>query len=311
MNKKMPGVPESAQSEASARAFVESIIWPNGPSCRHCDSNDIYRMVPKAGSKRPGRLGLLRCRACKRQFTVTVGTVFEGSHIPLHKWLMCIHFMTASKKGISAHQLHRMLGITYKAAWFMAHRIRHAMKTGGFNGKLPGKVEVDETYIGGKQANRSNDMRRRQIQPKKTPVMALVTRSGKARAFAIKNAGKVVLQSNIIRNVSEGAAVYTDQAGMYKGVGRFVNGGHETVNHSRFEYVRPGNIHTNSVESFFSLLKRGIVGTFHHISNQHLDAYCGEFSFRWSKSKSTDRERAVSLIAATVGKRLVYSEMMA
>jgi transposase-like protein len=312
MNKKnMPGVPESAQSEEKARAFVESIIWPNGPTCPHCQSTDVYRMIPKAGSKKPGRPGLLRCRGCSKQFTVTVGTIFEGSHIPLNKWLMGVHFMTASKKGISAHQLHRMLGITYKAAWFMAHRIRYAMKEGPLSMKLRGKVEVDETYVGGRQENRSNAMRRRGEVPSKTQVVALVTRSGKARAFPVKNVGKEQLHGSIKENVRKDATIYTDHWKAYTGIGKAFEGGHHTVNHSISQYVRPGNIHTNTVESYFSLLKRGIMGTFHNISTQHLDAYCGEFSFRWNLKKLTDRERAVALLEAVVGKRLIYREMMA
>jgi len=229
MNKKMPGVPESAQNEASARVFVESIIWPDGPVCRHCDSKNVYRMTPKEGSKAPGRKGLLRCRSCKRQFTVTVGTIFEGSHIPLHKWLMAIHLMTASKKGVSAHQLHRMLGITYKAAWFMAHRIRHAMKAGNFNGKMGGKIEVDETYVGGKQKNRSNDMRRRGVEPKKTAVVALVTRSGKARAFPVPAAHQGKMHEVVQNNMKKDAALYTDQSGIYHGASKYFDGGHHVV----------------------------------------------------------------------------------
>jgi transposase-like protein len=311
MNMKMPGIPDSATCEEKARAFVESILWPEGPVCPHCGSLDAYRMTPKAGSIKPGRSGLLRCRTCERQFTVTVGTIFEGSHIPLHKWLMAVHFMTASKKGISAHQLHRMLGIGYKAAWFMAHRVRHAMKEGPLALKLRGKVEVDETYIGGKQENRCNDMRRRGVMPKKTQVVALVTRSGKARAFPVRNTGKAQLHRAIEENVRPDSTVYTDRWNAYTGIGKSFAGGHHTVNHSMSQYVRPGNIHTNTVESYFSLLKRGITGTFHHISDQHLDGYCGEFSFRWNMKKSTDHERAIALLAATAGKRLVYKQMMA
>ena len=309
MNNKMPGVPESTQSEASARAFVESIIWPDGPFCPHCKATNVYRMTPKSGSSKPGREGLFRCRECERQFTVTVGTIFESSHIPLHKWLMAVHFMTASKKGMAAHQLHRMLGITYKAAWFMCHRLRHAMKGGTL--QLRGKVEVDETYVGGKQESRSNYMRMRGIQPKKTAVVALVSRGGKARAFPVKNAGKSILHNSIKENVRKDATVYTDRWGAYTGIGNAFAGGHHTVNHSEYQYVRPGNIHTNTAESYFSLLKRGIMGTFHHISNQHMGAYCDEFSFRWGMNKSTDRERAVALLSATPGKRLVYKKMMA
>jgi transposase-like protein len=313
MNMKMPGIPESAQNEASARAFVESIVWPNGPVCPHCESKNVYRMTPKASSKKPGRDGLLRCRECKKQFTVSVGTIFESSHIPLHKWLMAIHFMTASKKGISAHQLHRMLGVTYKSAWFMAHRVRHAMKDGPLAAKLRGKVEVDETYIGGKQENRSNDIRRRGIMPRKMQVVALVSRSGRARTFPAitQNLPKGRLHNMIRANVAKDSAIYTDKSGGYAGIGESFKGGHDSVNHSMSQYVKGANVHTTTVESYFALLKRGITGTFHHVSGQHLDGYCGEFSFRWNMKKSTDRERAVALLSAVSGKRLVYSHMIA
>lgn len=314
MNKKMPRIPEAATSEDKARAFIESIIWPQGPKCPHCGSVEVYRMAAKAGSTKPGRSGLLRCRACKRQFTVTVNTIFEGSHIPLNKWLMAVHFMTASKKGISAHQLHRMLGITYKSAWFMCHRIRYAMTHKSFVGKMGGTVEVDETYVGGKQENRHVSERFRAGMtradiPKKVPVMALVKRNGNVRAFPIKSATASTLKGAIMENVKKEARIITDRWHAYSGVGKEFAGGHHTVNHSEFQYVRPGNIHTNTVECFFSLLKRGIMGTFHHISKEHLAQYCGEFSFRWNMRDSSDTDRAISALVGAQGKRLVYSDL--
>ena len=298
-------------SEEKARACVEAILGPNGPICPHCQSSDVYRMASKTESKRPGRAGLLRCRSCKKQFTVTVGTIFEGSHIPLAKWLMAIHLMTASKKGISAHQIHRMLGVTYKAAWFMCHRLRYAMGHEEVKSKLRGIVEVDETYIGGKQANRSLDMRRRGVMPRKVPVMALVKRNGNVRTFPIKSANAVTLKSAILENISKSSKVITDRWWAYTGVGKAFKGGHHTVNHSENQYVRPGNIHTNTVESYFSILKRGIMGTFHHISKEHLAQYCGEFAFRWNYKKSTDTERAFAALASAQGKRLVYGNLRA
>lgn len=310
-NTRMPGIPESAATEERARAFLEAIIWPNGPVCPHCGSSDVYRMTPKAGSVKPGRAGLLRCRSCKKQFTVTVGTVFEGSHVPLHKWLMAVHFMTASKKGISSHQLHRMLGVSYPAAWFMTHRIRHAMKDGPLAVKLRGTVEVDETYVGGKHKNRHLSVRLRESAPKKIPVVALVKRNGNVRAFPVKNATAMTLKAALNDNVDKRSRIVTDDFSVYKGIALGFAGGHHSVNHSICEYVKPGNIHTNTVESYFSLLKRGIMGTFHHVSAQHLDGYCGEFSFRWNMNKNTDTERAIALLAATQGKRLVYKQMMA
>ncbi|MDE2040292.1 MAG: IS1595 family transposase [Elusimicrobia bacterium] len=309
MNKKMPGIPEVAQSEEKARAYLEATLWPNGPICPHCKATDVYRMTPKATSKKPGRSGLLRCRPCKKQFTVTVGTIFEGSHIPLHKWLMAVHFLTASKKGMSAHQLHRMLGVTYKAAWFMAHRLRYAVTQEPVKSKLRGTVEVDETYIGGKQANKPLDVRRRGITTRKIPVVALVSRSGKAVSFPVKRTGKEQLHGAINENVTKDSKIITDSWWAYYGVGKNFSKGHHTVNHKLFQYVRPGNIHTNSVESYFSLMKRGIMGTFHHIGGQHLAQYCGEFAFRWNTRKISDTARANAALLMTPGKRLVYSTL--
>lgn len=294
----MPGIPESAMTEESARAFLESTLWPNGPVCPHCKSSDAYKMTAKAESKRPGRKGLYRCNPCKRQFTVTVGTVFEGSHIPLHKWLMAVHFMTSSKKGMSAHQLHRTLGVTYKSAWFMAHRLRYAMTQKPMREKLQGKVEVDETFIGGKRrmyAKNSN----------KTIVVALVERNGEARAFVAQNTGSGVLKGMIRDNVQKDSTIITDQWGAYRGIGKHFEGGHHTVNHGKHEYVR-GDIYTNTVEGFFSLLKRGIMGTFHHISRQHTARYCNEFAFRWNTRNGSDAQRALTALKGIEGKRLVY-----
>ncbi|MBI3548272.1 MAG: IS1595 family transposase [Elusimicrobia bacterium] len=298
-------------SEDQARAHIEATLWPNGPVCPHCKGQNVYRMAAKEGSKKPGRAGLLRCRDCKKQFTVTVGTIFEGSHIPLNKWLMALHLMTASKKGISAHQLHRMLGVTYKAAWFMCHRLRHTMSHDAVKSKMSGTVEVDETYVGGKHENRHVSIRFRQSPPRKTPVIALVKRNGDVRAFPIKSANAKTLRSAILGNVEKRARIMTDRWHAYTGIGKEFGGGHHTVNHSEFQYVRPGNIHTNTVESYFSLLKRGIMGTFHHISKEHLEKYCHEFSFRWNHRESSDVERANAALLGTIGKRLVYSELQA
>lgn len=311
MKQKMPGIPEVAQSEEKARAYLEATLWPNGPVCPHCKAMDVYRMTPKAGSTKPGRAGLLRCRSCRKQFTVTVGTIFEGSHIPLNKWLMAVHFLTASKKGMSAHQLHRMLGVTYKAAWFMSHRLRYAVKQDPIRQKLRGTVEVDETYIGGKQENRPLDMRRRGVMPKKLPVVALVSRAGRVRSFPMRRVSAQNLTDAIRDNVSKDSAIYTDSHHVYTGVGKHFEKGHKTVNHTNFQYVRPGNIHTNSVESYFSLMKRGIMGTFHHIGGQHLDQYCGEFAFRWNTRKLTDTMRAVVALKMVEGKRLFYKTVQA
>lgn len=299
-HKKMPGIPEAAKSEEAARAFLESTRWANGRFCPHCASVEPYKITPKKqGSKT--RPGLYKCKACRKQFTVTVGTIFEGSHLPLHKWLMAVHLMTASKKGISAHQLHRMLGITYKSAWFMAHRLRYAMTQPAMK-KLRGDVEVDETYIGA--ASRSQP---RYIgAPKRKPVvLALISRKGQMRAKPIKAATAQELKGSIRQYVHKDSRIITDQWQAYRGIGKDFKRGHESVNHSKLEYVR-GDVYTNTAESYFALLKRGIHGTFHHITERHLARYCDEFSFRWNHRKATDTERAVTALIGIEGKRLTY-----
>jgi len=302
----MPRIPESTINEEKARAYLESILWPNGPVCPHCKGTDVYLMKPKATSTKPGRKGLRRCRSCKRQFTVTVGTVFESSHIPKHKWLMAVHFLTASKKGFNAHQLHRMVGVTYKTAWFMCHRLRYAMGHEPVKKKLRRTVEVDETYVGGKNANRPLSIRLRGAGPKKVPVMALVQRDGDVRSFPIRASDAETLKTAILDNVDKRSRIMTDSWKAYIGIGKSFRGGHHTVNHSALQYTRPGGINTNTVESYFSLPKRGIMGTFHHISREHLGRYCGEFDFRWNYRKTTDSERANAALRAVEGHRLVY-----
>lgn len=300
-NKKMPGIPTSAQNEDGAREFLENTRWANGRFCPHCGSLESYKLTPrKPGTKT--RKGLYKCKHCRKQFTVTVGTIFEGSHIPLHKWLMAVHLMTSSKKGISAHQLHRMMGITYRSAWFMAHRIRYSMTQPALAKKLRGTVEVDETYIGGTSKSQPRYIGN---PPRKPIVMALVSRSGQMRAKAIKATTAQTVKDAIRENVDKRSKIISDAAGVYKGIGNEFHGGHESVNHSALEYVR-GNVYTNTVECFFSLLKRGIHGTFHHVSEGHLERYCDEFSFRWNYRKSTDAERAMAALAGVEGRRLTY-----
>lgn len=290
-----------------ARELLESLRWPNGPVCPHC-ANDgkaksIYALTPKSGSKRPARKGLYKCGACRKQFTVTVGTIFEDSHIPISKWLMAIFILCSSKKGMSAHQLHRMLKITYKTAWFMAHRIRFAMGEGPLAELLKGTIEVDETFVGGKGPLETRDMR-------KTPVVALVQRKGKVRTKVISD----VTQHNLrqcLKQCAPDAIINTDQSPVYRNVGRdFAR--HYVVNHSAKEYARTnpdGSVaHVNTAESFFSLIKRGIVGAFHHVSKEHLPRYATEFEFRWNNRNITDGERMEVAIEQVTGKRLTYRE---
>lgn len=298
VNKKMPGIPEAAQSPDAARAYLEATRWKNGRFCPKCGSLESYAIVArKPGSKT--RKGLYKCKACRKQFTVTVGTIFEGSHIPLNKWLLAIHFMTSSKKGMSAHQLHRILGIGYQAAWFMAHRIRYAMKQEPLKSKLQGTIEADETYVGGKEK------RIPFAKSKKVPVIALVERPGRVRAFPVERVDEATMRKAMKENVDTLSHLYTDQARVYPPVGKPFEGGHKSVNHSAGEYAR-GPVHVNTCESFFALLKRGVHGTFHHVSKPHLGRYVDEFAFRWNYRKATDVERATAALAGVEGKRLTY-----
>lgn len=285
-------------NEDAAREYLEQQRWPDGAVCPHCSSKGAYKLQPKPDSKRPVRKGVYKCKVCRKQFTVTVGTIFEDSHIPLYQWLSAIQFLCSSKKGVSAHQLHRMLNITYKSAWFMAHRIRYAMGQPPLAEKLLGVVEADETYIGGK----SHGKRGRGAE-NKVPVFALVQRGGDVRSFKLERVTAKNLKNAIRENVTKDSTIMTDEFLAYRGLGKeFAN--HQTVSHGSGEYVRD-NAHTNTAEGYFSLLKRGIIGVYHHVSKQHLDQYLNEFNFRYNSRKVDDAFRMILAIEGVKGKRLV------
>jgi transposase-like protein len=294
--------------EDKAREFIENLRWPNGPVCPHCTSADVYRLTPKPTSKSPGRKGLLKCAKCRKQFTVKVGTIFEDSHIPLSKWVLAIHLLCSSKKGMSAHQIHRMLDLTYKSAWFMMHRIRHAMDNDMFDVKLSGTVECDETYIGGKAKNMHKSVREQKIQGRgavgKAPVMTLVERGGRVRSQHVERVTEANLTEVMQEYINCQAHIMTDTFTSYQNIGPLF-ASHETVNHSQDEYVR-GNAHINTAESVHALLKRGVFGTYHHWSVRHLPRYLAEFDFRFNLRKTTDGTRAAETIKAVEGKRLYY-----
>jgi len=296
-------------TEDEARAILEAIRWPNGPVCPHCESKEVTRIKAKSEKVRDG---LFQCKSCRKQFTVTIGTVMQGSHITLRQWVQAFHSMCSHKKGVSALQLQRNLGLhSYQSAWFLAHRIRLAMKADPLADKLKGVVEVDETYVGGKPRKGKRDengnliVNKKGRGTKKIPVVALVERDGRIRTRVVEHVNADNLKAAIRENVNSKAAIQTDDLNLYKGIGEEFEGGHQTVNHSKGEYAR-GEVNTNTVESFFALLKRGVHGTFHHISKKHLHRYCDEFAFRWGERKVTDGERTVEAIRGSEGKRLIY-----
>lgn len=279
------------------------IAWPEGPVCPHCQEKNVTRLEPKSKSVRDG---VFQCNVCRGQFSVLLGTIMQGSHITLRQWVQAFHSMCSHKKGVSALQLQRNLGLkTYKSAWHLAHRIRLAMRQGPLVSALRGTVEVDETYIGGKPRKGDGKVHKRGRGTEKTPVLALVERDGRVRTGPIENVTAKTLKGAIRENVSREARIVTDELPTYGGIGAEFAGGHETVNHGQGEYAR-GDVNTNSAESFFALLKRGVHGTFHHISKKHLHRYCDEFAFRWDYRKISDGERATAAIRGCEGKRLAY-----
>lgn len=302
--------------EDAARAFLESKLWPAGPVCPHCACMDIYKLTAKPTSKSPVRPGVYKCKACRKQFTVRVGTIFEDSHIPLCKWLMALHLMTSSKKGVSSLQISREVGITMKSAWFLTHRIREAMRDDGPREPLTGIVEADETYVGGKP--RRGNLWSKPHKPgrgtKKSPVMVLVQRDGSARCKPLENVDGKTLKNEIAVNVAKETIIMTDELAEYRKAADGY-GGHHTVKHSFREYSRKEpdglNVHTNTAESFFALIKRGHYGIFHQLSKHHLFRYCNEFAFRWTHRNVTDGERMVAAIQGAEGKRLTYASSQA
>jgi len=295
-----------------AREHLEKLYWPNGPVCRHCGNADASRITKLAGkSTRPG---LLWCNECNKPFTVTVGTVMEDSHIPLNKWVLAFHLMNSSKKGFSAHQLMRTLGLgSYKSAWFMAHRVREAMGTeepnkGGALGGEGKVVEVDESVVGGKAKNRAY----RKPAPKKA-VVTLVERGGRARSKHVANIDAKTLRPFVVKNASRKSTLNTDEAAYYTKMGREF-AGHHAVDHSRNEYAYKldgRTVTNNSVEGYFSILKRGIYGVYHSVSEAHLHRYLAEFDFRFnnrSKLGVEDAERTALAMKGAEGKRLTYHQ---
>lgn len=285
----------------AAREHLESIRWPNGACCPHCGGADRQSKL-EGTSHRPG---LYFCGHCRQQYTVTVGTVFERSKVPLHKWVLATHLICSSKKGISSHQLHRTLGVTYKTAWFMSHRIREAMNVAprGQLGGDGGPVEVDETFWG----NKGKHAQGARSYHHKMKVVSLVERNGEKRSFQVRDISPDTLRPILNSHIAASASLMTDEAGVYRKLGKnFAS--HDVVNHGAKEYAR-GSVTTNTVEASFSLLKRGLIGTFHHVGEQHLQRYATEFDFRWNTRTSlgfNDVKRTDEALRNISGKRLTY-----
>jgi transposase-like protein len=314
-------LPRACADESAAVEFLEQQRWGDSPACPRCGATDVYQLRGRDGKRNKRFLWL--CRACGDQFTVRIGTVFEDSRIPLRHWCYAFWAACASKKGVSALQIKRQCQISYKSALFLMHRIRYAM-TPTRSPRLDGTVEVDETYVGGKPRNPSlQEIRgmtfaerkpyfaaraeRRGRGTKKVPVVALVERGGRIRARVVTDVTAQSLGEAIRDNVRPSAAIHTDELSSYRGIGRHFAGGHHTVRHSVREYARNG-VHVNTAESFFALLKRGLVGTFHAVSKRHLHRYLNEFAFRWNHRATDDGARTVAAIRGAVGKRLMYRD---
>ena len=296
------------QDEQAAFDYVESRLWPNGPVCPHCGNADPSRIRKFEGDTT--RLGLRGCYECKGQFTVRQGTIFESSHLALHLWLQVIHLMCASKKGVSTRQIQRMLSCSMKTAWFLTHRIREAMRDGSLApmGGAGGVVEVDETYIGTKDG-----FEVRRGTGHKNVVLTLVERGGSARSFHVENASKAAVMPIVKANLERETHVMTDEGGQYRTVGQHF-AKHDVVDHHRAEYGytdrKTGKkINTNTVEGFYSIFKRGMIGVYQHCGEQHLHRYLAEFDFRYSyriKTGYDDIARAERALLGVKGKRLTY-----
>ena len=299
-------------NEKAAFAFVEKHIWAEGRVCPHCG------IIDRSGALqgKSTRIGVYKCYECRKPFTVKVGTIFEASHIKMHIWLQAIFLISSSKKGISSNQLSRVLGITLKSAWFLSHRIREAMRDGSLSpmGGAGGIVEMDETYYGPKKEKatvRTSGQPYKSGQGRgaanKRAIISLVERGGSVRSFHVDRADKETVASIVISNVDRESHLHTDESRLYKGADGHVSE-HHSVHHAAGEYVR-GSVHTNTIEGYFSIFKRGMKGVYQHCDEKHLHRYLSEFDFRYNSREAlgyNDEDRATMLLKGIVGKRLTY-----
>lgn len=296
-------------NEAACREYLETLLWKGEPVCPHCGCKNVnhYKLKTKGEFK-----GLYKCKDCRERFTVTVGTIFEGSHIDLRKWFIAIYIFSSHKKGISSHQLAKDLGVTQKSAWFMLHRIREVLRD-KHPAMLGNIVEVDETYIGGKYKNKHKSVRKAAHESNashtdnKTCVVALLERNNKVKTH-IQDGNVQTLKDTVKQHVNKSATVFTDSLNAYKGLEKHF-ATHEFVNHNLDEYVR-GEVYTNSVEGFFSLLKRGIYGIYHQVSKKHLAKYCDEFAARYNTRKIKDNTRFNFSLESTATNRITYKQLI-
>ena len=314
-------------TEADARALLERRRWPNGVACLYCGALEPYRIEVKASVRKNGRMvnarQLFACRECKRQFSVTKGTIFEDSKIPLRTWIMVIYRIVASKKGVSAHQIHREFGVSYESAWFMCHRIRYAMQRDK-DQLLSGTIEADETYVGGKTRRghpvafhermkieleakgltaHQHIKGKRHPRMEKAVVFGILERGGKVRTMHVSETSGKTLRPILTDNIDlANSRLMTDGHAAYRGIKKHLL--HDVIDHE-LEYVR-GNVHTNGIENYWSLLKRGIVGTFHHVGRDHLPCYLDEFEFRFNRRKVSDADRFYDLLGNVEGRLAWY-----
>jgi transposase-like protein len=300
----------ACSNEPAAVEFMEQQRWNGSPCCVHCGSKNVYKMVDAKTGQRSKRF-LWRCHDCKEQYTVRIGSVYEETRLPLRHWVYAFWRASTSKKGVSALEIQRHCQISYKSALFLMHRIRFALAPGGGQ-KLKGLVELDETYVGGKvrpHPHRAGRPRKRGRGTRKVPVFAMVERDGGIHRRVVANVSAKTLHAALAGSVDNRSVIVTDEFATYAPIGRQF-AGHEVVCHRDGEYVRDGWIHTNTAESSFAILKRGITGIYHAVSKKHLPRYVGEFDFRWNGRKMNDGERTVAAIQGAGGKRLDYRTMV-